>query len=235
MSFAYLPLYTGDYLRDTRHLTPLRHGVYLLLLIHCWDTREPVPLDEQEAAGIANCRSADEVEALRYVLNRYFICAEDGWYNERMVQEIERAEALSKVWSNAGKRGAEARIRVRQAKAKPRLSQGQASATTPPPTPYHTKTTKSEALALTPPASGSVDPPAAAPPPVISIPLNDKTEFPISASMVAEWETLYGECDVMQTLREIRGWNLANPNRRKTRTGILNHINRWLAKEHNRG
>jgi hypothetical protein len=30
MSFAYLPLYTGDYIRDTRHLTPLRHGIYLL-------------------------------------------------------------------------------------------------------------------------------------------------------------------------------------------------------------
>jgi hypothetical protein len=53
--------------------------------------------------------------------------------------------------------------------------------------------------------------------------------------MVAEWVSLYPDCDVLQTLREIRGWGIANPAKRKTRTGIANHINRWLAKEHNRG
>ena len=81
MSFAYMPLYTGDYLRDTRHLTPMKHGVYLLLLAHCWDQKGPVPLDEQEAAGIANCRSADEIDALRYILNRYFVRMNDGWHS----------------------------------------------------------------------------------------------------------------------------------------------------------
>src|SRR3974390_1559534 len=79
MSFAFLPMYTGDYLRDTRHLTPMRHGVYLLLLFHCWDQRGPLPHDEQECAGIANCRSADEIDALRYVLSRFFVKLDDGW------------------------------------------------------------------------------------------------------------------------------------------------------------
>lgn len=227
MSFAFLALYTGDYLRDTRHLTPLKHGIYLLLLIYCWDTRGPVPLDEQEAAGIANCRSADEIEALRYVLERYFVRCDDGWYNERMVKEVSKAEALSTVWSAAGKRGAEARLKVRQAKAKPRPSLGR----TPPPPPPLSSPSKSEALASSPAPQGL----SAASPAVISIPLNDKSEYPITASMVAEWEGLYGECDVMQTLREIRGWNLANPSKRKTKSGILSHVNRWLAKEHNRG
>jgi uncharacterized protein YdaU (DUF1376 family) len=95
MSFAYLPIFTGDYLRDTRHLSPLRHGVYLLLLMHCWDQKGPVPLDEQEAAGIANCRSTDEVEALRYVLNRYFIQMDDGWYNKRMAKVIADSEQIA--------------------------------------------------------------------------------------------------------------------------------------------
>ena len=112
MSYAYMALFTGDYLRDTRHLTPQKHGIYLLLLMYCWDTRGPAPLDEQECAGISNCRSADEVESLRYVLERYFVHMNDGWYNARMVKEIEKAEALSSVWSEAGKRGAEARLRL---------------------------------------------------------------------------------------------------------------------------
>lgn len=127
MSFAFLPLYTGDYRRDTQHLTPLRHGVFLLLLMHCWDTRGPLPIDEQEMAGIANCRSADEVEALRYVLRRFFVCMEDGHYNKRMQREVERAENISGVRSIAGRRGY-------QARAKQLLDTCLATASTPTPT-----------------------------------------------------------------------------------------------------
>ena len=124
MSFAYLPWYTGDYLRDTRHLTPLKHGVYLLLLAYCWDTRGPLPLDEQDCAGICNCRSADEVEALRYVLERYFIRMDDGHYNRRMQKEIERVCNISSVRAKAGALGY-------QARAKQMLSKCQASASKP--------------------------------------------------------------------------------------------------------
>ena len=83
MSFAYMPLFTGDYLRDTRHLSPRKHGIYFLLLIHCWDQKSPIPLDEQEIASIANCRSGDEIEALRYVLDRYFMKNDDGYSIKR--------------------------------------------------------------------------------------------------------------------------------------------------------
>jgi uncharacterized protein YdaU (DUF1376 family) len=142
MSFAYLALYTGDYLRDTRHLTPLRHGVYFLLLMHCWDSRGPVPLDEQECAGIANCRSADEIDALRYILTKYFVRMDDGWYNSRMQREIERAQSISAARSNAGFKGY-------QAKAKQLPSKRQASASTPPPPLTTTTTTTTNAVTNT--------------------------------------------------------------------------------------
>ncbi len=67
------------------------------------------------------------------------------------------------------------------------------------------------------------------------IPLNDNSEFPITDGMVKEFESLYPAVDVLQTLREIRGWNLANPTKRKTKTGVLRHVNSWLAKEQNKG
>lgn len=144
MSFAYLPLFTGDYLRDTRHLTPLRHGVYLLLLMHCWDTKGPAPLDEQELCGIVNCRSADEIEALRYVLQRFFVQMADGHYSERLQREIERSEAISRVRSDAGRKGYEA-------KAKQLLSKSLASAANPHPQtiprPDHKKPTPKTATA----------------------------------------------------------------------------------------
>lgn len=109
MSFAYMPIYTGDYLRDTRHLTPLKHGIYYLALMHCWDSKGPMPIDEQECAGICNCRSADEVEALRYIIDRYFIRMDDGHYNKRMADEVVRFEQIAKARSGGGLRGAEVR------------------------------------------------------------------------------------------------------------------------------
>jgi hypothetical protein len=60
-------------------------------------------------------------------------------------------------------------------------------------------------------------------------------EFPISKSYAKELEGLYPSVDVPQTLREIRGWNLANPTKRKTASGVLRHVNSWLAKEQNHG
>jgi uncharacterized protein YdaU (DUF1376 family) len=133
VSFSFMPVYTGDYLRDTRHLTPLKHGIYLLLLMNCWDQKGPLPRDEQECAGIANCRSADEVDALRYVLSRYFVLMEDGWYNKRMQIEVERAESISRARSDAGRAGYEAR-------AKQLPGKSQAIASTPTPTPTTTPT-----------------------------------------------------------------------------------------------
>ena len=101
MSFAYLPLYTGDYLRDTRALTPLEHGVFLMLLMYCWDTRGPLPLDEQDCAGLANCRSNTEIDALRKVLRKFFIRMDDGYYNKRIQREIEKSVNISNKRSEA--------------------------------------------------------------------------------------------------------------------------------------
>ena len=72
-------------------------------------------------------------------------------------------------------------------------------------------------------------------PPVIFIPLAGNKEFPIYQPIIDEWETLYPNVDIIPTLREIRGWNIANPTRKKTKTGVMKHINSWLAKEQNKG
>ena len=71
--------------------------------------------------------------------------------------------------------------------------------------------------------------------PVISMPLNDGSEFPVTEEMVKEWGELYPAVDVMQQLRNARGWLVDNPTRRKTRNGIRRYLGNWLAKEQNRG
>jgi hypothetical protein len=72
-------------------------------------------------------------------------------------------------------------------------------------------------------------------PPVITIPLNDKTEHPITQAQVDEWTELYPAVNVMQELRKYRGWAISTPAKRKTKRGIMRSINTWLTKEQDRG
>lgn len=71
-------------------------------------------------------------------------------------------------------------------------------------------------------------------PPVITLPLNDGSEYPILQRQCHEWADLYPAVDVLQQLRNMRGWLDANPTRRKTRNGIKRFITGWLSKEQNR-
>ena len=71
-------------------------------------------------------------------------------------------------------------------------------------------------------------------PPVIALPLNDNTEHEITQEEVTELASLYPAVDVMQQLRNMRGWLLSNPSRRKTKKGIRAFITTWLAKEQDR-
>ena len=128
MSFPFLALYTGDYLRDTRHLSCCEHGVYLLMLMHCWDSRGPLPLDDKKIMGICAARSKDEVEAMRRVRDGFFTRMDDGYYNRRIQREIERSNAISIKRKFAGIKGF-------QAKAKQMVSKRSAIASTPTPTP----------------------------------------------------------------------------------------------------
>ena len=77
--------------------------------------------------------------------------------------------------------------------------------------------------------------PQAASPPVVSILLNDGTEYPVSQEQCQEWAGVYPAVDVIQQLREMREWCLNNPAKRKTAKGVRSFITRWLAKEQDRG
>jgi len=72
-------------------------------------------------------------------------------------------------------------------------------------------------------------------PMVISLPLNDGSEYAVTREQCREWAGLYPAVDVVQQLRNMRGWLSSNKPRRKTRRGILNFITGWLSREQNRG
>jgi len=72
-------------------------------------------------------------------------------------------------------------------------------------------------------------------PPVVSIPLNNNTEFDVTQPMVDEWVLTYPAVDVLQELREMRSWSTAHPTQRKTARGVQAFICRWLGREQDRG
>lgn len=70
---------------------------------------------------------------------------------------------------------------------------------------------------------------------VIQIPLVDQTEFGITEKHIAEWSESFPAVDVLQQLRSMRQWCLANPTRRKTKRGVSAFIVSWLTKEQDKG
>ena len=81
----------------------------------------------------------------------------------------------------------------------------------------------------------SEPPPAVSELPVEEIPLNDGSLYPVFRGELDEYTRLYPAVDVAQELRNIRGWCLANPKRRKTRQGVNRFVNSWLSKAQDRG
>lgn len=68
-------------------------------------------------------------------------------------------------------------------------------------------------------------------PVAITLPLNTGDEHPVTQGEVEIWKDLYPAVDVMQALRNMHGWLLGNPKKRKTKHGIGRFIQSWLAKE----
>ena len=77
--------------------------------------------------------------------------------------------------------------------------------------------------------------PEPAEPPVAELPLNDGTVYAVTREEAEEYASLYPAADVLQELRNMRGWCLANPAKRKTRSGIRSFIIRWLSRVQDRG
>lgn len=72
-------------------------------------------------------------------------------------------------------------------------------------------------------------------PSVINLPLNDNTEYGVTEDEVRIWKELYPAVDVMQELRNMKGWLLSNSTKRKTRRGTPRFITGWLGKQQNKG
>lgn len=100
-----MPMYIGDYLRDTRHLSTIEHGAYFLLIMDAWTHGGLLPGDEKRLARIAGM-SPKEWAASRDALLDFFTFTPDGYRHGRVDEELARANALNAQRSEAGKASA---------------------------------------------------------------------------------------------------------------------------------
>jgi uncharacterized protein YdaU (DUF1376 family) len=100
MKRAWMPLYVGDYLGDTGHLTTSQHGAYLLLMMHYW-RKGGLPDDDEQLSAITKL-PLNIWKSYRGVIQAFFY---DGWFHKRIDSELATMEAKSRRRAAAGSKG----------------------------------------------------------------------------------------------------------------------------------
>jgi uncharacterized protein YdaU (DUF1376 family) len=100
MNRPWMPLYVGDYLGDTGHLTTTQHGAYLLLMMHYWRKGE-LPDDDRQLSKIAKLPLKTWCD-YRATLQDFFY---DGWKHKRIDAELQRMMRVSEKRAIAGQKG----------------------------------------------------------------------------------------------------------------------------------
>jgi uncharacterized protein YdaU (DUF1376 family) len=96
----WMPLYIGDYLGDTGHLTTTQHGAYLLLMMHYWRKGE-LPDDDKQLSKITKLPLKIWIE-YRPVIQDFF---HDGWRHKRIEVELFKVLSISENRKRAGHLG----------------------------------------------------------------------------------------------------------------------------------
>ena len=113
----WMPLYVGDYMADTMHLTTTEHGAYLLLIMHYWRAG-PLPRDDKILQGIARVSRQAWSQGIGETIKAFFYLKEGHWHHKRIDEEIERCQGVINQRKAAGRASAQARWRQREGNAR---------------------------------------------------------------------------------------------------------------------
>jgi len=97
---TWMPIYWGDYDKDTGDLGALEHGAYLMLIKHYWCKAAPLPMDHVKLARIACCTPAEWSRIKGTVLG-FFEEGESVYRHGRIDRELEKAQSKYEKRSNA--------------------------------------------------------------------------------------------------------------------------------------
>lgn len=106
---TWMPMFWGDYLRDTGHLSTTEHGAYLLFIGHYWSSGGPLPDDDAQLARIAKIGSVAKWRKMRPTIAALFKVGDGVWRHKRIDEELAAAAARSKHAKVKAEKAAKAR------------------------------------------------------------------------------------------------------------------------------
>lgn len=101
-----MPLYVGDYMADTLHLTTQEHGAYLLLLMAMWRAGGKLPADDKRLSCLARCSDAEWLAIKETVMEFFYrgTGVERTFNrNRRLDHELEKYQLRVESAKRAGK------------------------------------------------------------------------------------------------------------------------------------
>lgn len=101
---SFMPMYWGDYMRDTGHLTAAEHGAYLMLIARYWGAGAALLDDDAQLQRTARMTPMEWRKA-RPVIAALFKIEDGKWTHKRIDSEIERARKRFSERSAAGRKG----------------------------------------------------------------------------------------------------------------------------------
>jgi uncharacterized protein YdaU (DUF1376 family) len=104
MSLPFMPLFVGDWRRDTAHLSTEQMGAYFLLVCQYW-AKGCLPNDDAQLARIVGMTPAKWRKA-RSILQAFF---RDGWHHKRIDAELTKATAKAAANQERARRAANER------------------------------------------------------------------------------------------------------------------------------
>ncbi|WP_236513498.1 YdaU family protein, partial [Escherichia coli] len=97
----------GDYYKKTGRLSMLEHGAYTLLIDACYDRERFPTLDE--ALDWTWARTDAEIEAVKFILSKFFTLDGDIYVQKRIQDELDKYHAMSEQNSRIAKEREEKR------------------------------------------------------------------------------------------------------------------------------
>lgn len=113
-----MPLYIGDYLRDTTHLSAEEHGVYLLLIMTYW-IKGPLPDNDKFLSAIAKLpqdlsdldslsasptASLTDWRTMRSAIAPFFQIHDGFWHHKRIDHERQKRQIVQSAQAEAAKK-----------------------------------------------------------------------------------------------------------------------------------
>ncbi len=236
---VYQPWYEGDFWTiRVRRMHPMARLMYRSMLQGAWDLDKVgiIPNEPNLLKALADCPDDQAWEMYGPAVMEMFELSRNGKFysNSRQMQELATWKEKHESYSKRGKDGANAKKEKRlktiedytlaEAQLEPSLSPSKKDGSNQA---KQSQAKQSQVKDNTSCADESA--------PVVTLILNDKSEYGISAQRATQLCELYPAADVPQELRKMKGWLISNPVKRKTKTGIEKFVNAWMARVQDQG